>query len=126
MLTAHWQDSDFDTMPIYEYRCAECHKRSSFLVLSRSTESSLRCSHCQGLRLERLLSRFASPKSEEARMESLADDSALAGLDENDPGSMERLMKRMGNEMGAEAGDDLEAMDNADEGVGDRDGLDSL
>ena len=113
-------------MPIYEYRCAECHKRSSFLVLSRSTESSLRCSHCQSLRLERLLSRFASPKSEEARMESLADDSALASLDENDPGSMERLMKRMGNEMGAEAGDDLEAMDNADEGVGDRDGLDSL
>lgn len=112
-------------MPIYEYRCAECHKRSSFLVLSRSTESSLRCSHCQSLRLERLLSRFASPKSEEARMESLADDSALAGLDENDPGSMERLMKRMGNEMGAEAGDDLEAMDNFDEGVGDR-GLDSL
>ena len=55
-----------------------------------------------------------------------ADDSALAGLDENDPGSMERLMKRMGNEMGAEAGDDLEAMDNFDEGVGDRDGLDSL
>ena len=113
-------------MPIYEYRCAECHKRSSFLVLSRSTESSLRCSHCQSLRLERLLSRFASPKSEEARMESLADDSALAGLDENDPGSMERLMRRMGNEMGAEAGDDLEAMDNFDEGVGDRDGLDSL
>lgn len=113
-------------MPIYEYRCAECHKRSSFLVLSRSTESSLRCSHCQSLRLERLLSRFASPKSDEARMESLADDSALAGLDENDPGSMERLMKRMGNEMGAEAGDDLEAMDNFDEGVGDRDGLDSL
>jgi putative FmdB family regulatory protein len=113
-------------MPIYEYRCAECHKRSSFLVLSRSTESSLRCSHCQSLRLERLLSRFASPKSEEARMESLADDSALAGLDENDPGSMERLMKRMGNEMGAEAGDDLEAMDNFDEGVGDGNRLDSL
>lgn len=113
-------------MPIYEYRCAECHKQSSFLVLSPSTESSLRCSHCQSLRLERLLSRFASPKSDEARMESLADDSALAGLDENDPGSMERLMKRMGNEMGAEAGDDLEAMDNSDEGVGDGDGLDSL
>ena len=113
-------------MPIYEYRCAECHKQSSFLVLSPSTESSLRCSHCQSLRLERLLSRFASPKSEEARMESLADDSALAGRDENDPGSMERMMKRMGNEMGAEAGDDLEAMDNSDEGVGDGDGLDSL
>lgn len=113
-------------MPIYEYRCAECHKRSSFLVLSRSTESSLRCSHCQSLRLERLLSRFASPKSEEARMESLADDSALAGLDENDPGSMERMMKRMGDEMGEEVGNDLEAMENPDENVGDSDDFDSL
>lgn|SRR5512134_3304380 len=113
-------------MPIYEYRCAECQKRSSFLVLNRSTETSLCCSHCQSPRLERLLSRFASPKSDEARMESLADDSALAGLDENDPGNMERLMKRMGNEMGTEVGDDLEALENSDESVGNPDGFDSL
>jgi hypothetical protein len=32
----------------------------------------------------------------------------------------------MGNEMGAEAGDDLEAMDNSDESLGGEDGLDSL
>lgn len=113
-------------MPIYEYRCAECRKRSSFLVLNRSTDTSLCCSHCQSPRLERLMSRFASPKSEEARMESLADDSALAGLDENDPGSMERMMKRMGDEMGEEVGNDLEAMENPDESVGDPDGFGSL
>ena len=113
-------------MPIYEYRCAECQKRSSFLVLSRSTETSLRCSHCQSPRLERLLSRFASPKTDEARMESLADDSALAGLDENDPGSMERVMKRMGNEMGEEVGDDVEAIENSGESVDNPDGFDSL
>lgn len=113
-------------MPIYEYRCAECRKRSSFLVLNRSTDTSLCCSHCQSPRLERLMSRFASPKSEEARMESLADDSALAGLDENDPGSMERMMKRMGGEMGEEVGNDLEAMENPDESVGDPDGFGSL
>jgi putative FmdB family regulatory protein len=113
-------------MPIYEYRCVDCHKRSSFLVLSRSTETSLCCSHCQSTRLERLLSRFASPKSDEARMESLADDSALAGLDENDPGSMERFMKRMGNEMGEEVGDDMEAIDNPGESVGNAEDYDSL
>jgi hypothetical protein len=72
------------------------------------------------------MSRFASPKSEEARMESLADDSALAGLDENDPASMERMMKRMGDEMGEEVGNDLEAMENPDESVGNSDGFDSL
>ncbi len=59
-------------------------------------------------------------------MESLADDSALAGLDENDPGSMEHFMKRMGNEMGEEVGDDMEGMDNSGESIGNADGFDSL
>jgi putative FmdB family regulatory protein len=113
-------------MPIYEYRCVDCHKRSSFLVLSRSAETSLCCSHCQSIRLERILSRFASPKSDEKRMESFADDNALAGLDENDPGSMERFMKRMGNEMGEELGDDVEALNSPEESVGDPGGFDSL
>jgi len=39
---------------------------------------------------------------------------------------MERLMKRMGNEMGAEVGDDLEAMESSNESVGDPEGFDSL
>jgi hypothetical protein len=40
-------------------------------------------------------------------MQSLAEDDTLAGLDEQDPASMERLMKHMGNEMGEEFGDDM-------------------
>lgn len=94
-------------MPIYEYRCLDCTKRSSILLLSISPSASPLCTHCRSPRLERLLSRFASPKSDEARMESLADDDALAGLDEQDPASMERLMKRMGDEMGEDFGDDM-------------------
>ena len=63
------------------------------------------------------MSRFASPKSEEARLESLADPNALAGLDENDPKSMARLMKKMGDEMGEDIGDDMaEALESPDAG----------
>jgi hypothetical protein len=63
------------------------------------------------------MSRFASPKSEEARLEALADPSNLAGLDENDPQSMARFMKKMGTEMGEDLGDDLsEAMESGDPG----------
>jgi hypothetical protein len=73
------------------------------------------------------MSRFAAPKSEEARMQSLADDDALAGLDEQDPASVERLMKHMGNEMGDEFTDDIpQDIDNSDEssaGIGESDGL---
>ena len=87
-------------MPLYEYRCLDCKKRCTILELSVANPKPVVCTHCQSARLERLLSRFASPKSEEARLESLADPNALAGLDENDPESMERFMKKMGDEMG--------------------------
>ena len=114
-------------MPIYEYRCLDCTKRSSILLLSRSSAVQPLCTHCQSSRLERLLSRFASPKSDEARMESFADTDALAGLDEQDPASMERLMKRMGNEMGDEFGDEMaQSVDSSDEngsGLDESDGL---
>ena len=42
-------------------------------------------------------------------LESLADPSSFSGLDENDPGSVARWMKKMGREMGEEAGEDFEA-----------------
>jgi len=60
------------------------------------------------------MSRFATVKSEEARLESLADPSSVGDLDENDPASVARFMKRMGREMGDELGDDFdEAVDEA-------------
>jgi hypothetical protein len=80
----------------------------SALVLIRAREVDVRCTHCGSAEIERLWSRFSSPKSEEARMESLADPSALAGLDENDPQSVARFMKKMGREMGEDVGGDIE------------------
>src|SRR5690349_17735107 len=96
-------------MPIYEYRCRACGKRTSRLVLNMSNSSEQSCAHCHSSDLERLMSRFASPKSEEARLEALADPSQLSGIDENDPRSMARFMKKMGHEMGEDLGDDLDA-----------------
>lgn len=95
-------------MPIYEYRCQDCGKRSTHLILSISNPPPLVCTHCQSRNLERLLSKFAAPKSEEARLESLADSGDLADIDENDPKSMARFMKRMGEALGEDT-EDLEA-----------------
>lgn len=112
-------------MPIYEYRCLQCMKRNSILQLSHSVSSPPVCVHCGSSRLERLLSRFSSPKSEEARMESLAEDDTLAGIDEQDPGSMERLMKHMSNEMGEDFRDEMsQPVDSSDEGGSDTDNFD--
>jgi putative FmdB family regulatory protein len=95
-------------MPIYEYRCRSCRAKMTALVMSRDREHEVRCRRCDGADLERLWSRFATPKSEESRMEALADPSSLGGLDEDDPASMARWMKRMGREMGEDLGDDFE------------------
>jgi hypothetical protein len=62
------------------------------------------CRYCGSAKMQRLMSRFATPKSEEARMDALADPSNFAGLDENDPKSVARMMRKMGKEMGDEIG----------------------
>lgn len=113
-------------MPIYEYACQECHRTSSVLVLNPRNHSPVTCRHCGSMKLERLLSRFAAPKSEEARLESLADPANLGEIDESDPRSVARLMKKMGQEMGEDV-DDIEAMmDQSDDGAGVPEGTDGL
>lgn len=107
-------------MPIYEFRCRACRKKTTALVLSRQRVSEVRCEFCGSADLEKLWSRFAAPKSEEARLDSLADDSSLAGVDENDPASMARFMKKMSEASGEDLGEDFEtAMQEAAAGPGD-------
>ncbi|MBI4269267.1 MAG: zinc ribbon domain-containing protein [Candidatus Rokubacteria bacterium] len=101
-------------MPIYEYDCHGCRRRVSLLVLRPSTAPPPTCPRCGGTALARVMSRFATVKSEDARLESLADSSSLGDLDENDPGSVARFMKTMGREFGDDLGEDFEAaMDEA-------------
>jgi putative FmdB family regulatory protein len=95
-------------MPIYEFRCQDCGRKTTAIVLSRARVSEVRCSRCGSANLEKLFSRFATPKSEDARLESLADPSALGDLDESDPKSMARWMKKFGKEMGEDFGGDLD------------------
>ncbi len=95
-------------MPIYEFECRDCRRKTTALVLSRDRISEVRCKRCGSANLEKLVSRFATPKSEDARMDALADPSAMGDVDENDPKSMARWMKRMGREMGEDFGEDLD------------------
>ena len=80
-------------MPIYEYDCHDCRRRVSLLVLRPSTAPPPACPRCGGSALTRLMSRFSSPKSEEARLESMADDASMGDFDENDPATVARFMK---------------------------------
>ena len=95
-------------MPIFEFACATCRRRTTALVLARHRISEVRCRHCGGADLIKLVSRFATPKSEEARLESFADPGSLGDVDERDPRSVARWMKRMGREMGEDVGEEID------------------
>ena len=111
-------------MPIYEYECRGCNRRVSLLIRSLASAEAPRCPRCGSAELSRLMSRFATPKSEEARLEAAADPSQFGDLDENDPQAVARFVKRMGEATGEDLGDDLgEAMEEA---AGEDGGLDGF
>ena len=87
-------------MPIYEYQCQECGKISEFLLIRTDEKVMPRCKQCKSKRMSRVVSRVRVFRSEENRMESLADPSKWGGIDEKDPKSMAKWMKKMGKEMG--------------------------
>lgn len=90
-------------MPIYEYRCLDCGKRSSiFQRYEQYGKELIRCRHCGGENLRRLISRVRVVRSEEARLDSLSDSSAWDGIDDEDPRTMARMMRKMGDELGEE------------------------
>ena len=50
-------------MPIYEYRCQDCARVSSFFVRSIGSEVTAVCSHCGSGDMERRMSSFAMGKT---------------------------------------------------------------
>jgi putative FmdB family regulatory protein len=112
-------------MPIYEYRCGDCRRKVTVLTLRVSETVDPRCEHCGGRNLTRLMSRFATVRSEDSRLDDLADPSSLSGLDESDPKSMARWMRKMGKELGEDTGDDFDQMvDELEAGGDEEDGGD--
>jgi putative FmdB family regulatory protein len=111
-------------MPIYEYRCDDCRRKTTVLTLRVSASVDPTCDHCGGTKLRRLMSRFATPRSEDARLEGLADPSSMGDIDESDPKSMARWMRKMGKELGEDAaGEDFDQMvDEMEAGGLDEDG----
>jgi putative FmdB family regulatory protein len=97
-------------MPIFEYRCKVCGKISEFLLIKTDEVFAPQCKRCKSKNMTRVLSKVRVIRSEESRMESLADPSKWGDLDEKDPKSMAKMMKRLGKEFGEELGEDADQM----------------
>ena len=110
-------------MPRYDYRCQSCKKRSViFQTYAEYGQKMVKCPHCGSSELQRLIGRVRIARSEESRLDELSDPSDWGDVDENDPRSMARMMRKMGSELGEdmpgefdEVVDRLEAGEDPDE-----------
>ena len=89
-------------MPIYEYYCGDCRRRVSvfFRTFSAASSEEAHCPRCESINLRRLVSKVAVLKSEESRLDNMADPSFMAGLENEDPRALAGFMRKMSDEMG--------------------------
>ena len=88
-------------MPTYDFICNKCKQRfETFLTFAEYGKKTVTCAHCGSKNVRRRMTKVRIAKSEESRMDSMADDfSGFEGL-EDDPQAMGRMMRKMGKEMG--------------------------
>jgi putative FmdB family regulatory protein len=88
-------------MPLYEFRCQNCHNRVSLqLSYAEYGVKAVTCPVCGSTALKRLIGRVRMAKSEDRRLDDMSDPAFLGDVDEEDPKSLARAMKKMGQEMG--------------------------
>ena len=92
-------------MPLFEYACRDCDKRFTWMSGVVAAEKSPQCPRCQSVELRKLISRVTRGRSDDARMEAVAD--KLENQDFDDARGLRRFAREMGREMGAESGEDL-------------------
>jgi putative FmdB family regulatory protein len=91
-------------MPSYEYRCLNCRRRFEvFFTYAEYGTRPVACPHCKSENVQRRIGRVRMARSDENRLENLADPGQLEGL-EDDPRALGRMMRKMGSEVGEELG----------------------
>lgn len=93
-------------MPIYEYGCLDCRRRTSVFVRSLAATVDAACEHCGGSRLRRLMSKFAVHGAKV----NFDDPSSMGSFDESDPRAMARMARQMAEETGEDMGPEFQEM----------------
>jgi putative FmdB family regulatory protein len=88
-------------MPTYDFICNACQQRFDvFMTFSEYGSKPVHCAHCGSADVRRRMTKVRVAKSEDSRMESMAEGlSGIEGL-EDDPKALGRMMRKMGREMG--------------------------
>jgi putative FmdB family regulatory protein len=93
-------------MPIYEFRCSACRKRTSVFVRSVTSVATPACDHCGSSKTERIFSRVAVLRGDDALTDA---ESTLGDVDENDPRSVAKWVRKMSREMGEPLDGDMQS-----------------
>ncbi len=104
-------------MPTYEYRCQDCRQRFNLFITYEAFDSTVvRCEYCNSPNVTRKIGRIRIAKSDESRLESLADPAALDSL-EDDPQELGRMMRMMSRELEEDLGPEFdEVVDRLEKG----------
>jgi putative FmdB family regulatory protein len=95
-------------MPTYQYRCLNCNRRFEiFMTYSEYGTQPTSCPHCKSENIQRRIGRVRVARSEESRLETMADPGSLEGL-EDDPKALGRMMRQMSSEMGEDVGPEFD------------------
>lgn len=100
-------------MPVYEFRCLECHRKFQALIGMTAEADDTSCPYCRSARVSKLVSRFSRYRSEDERIDALAERLEAGGEPES-PTEMRRLMREMGKAMDEDVSDEMEELIEAD------------
>jgi putative FmdB family regulatory protein len=107
-------------VPVFEYRCQACGRKFSALIGMTAEPDDERCPHCGSDQTSKLVSRFARVRTEDDRIDEVAD--RLESMGEPDsPSQMREVMKEVGRAMDEDVSADIEEMFEADMAGGDDD-----
>lgn len=95
-------------LPIYSYHCNDCQHRFALrLSYEEYGKNKARCPHCNSQDVQRQIGRIRFARSEESRLDNLADPANLEGL-EDDPKALGRMMRQMSGELGEDLGPEFD------------------
>jgi putative FmdB family regulatory protein len=93
-------------VPIYEYRCPDCRKRTSVFVRRFNAPDTAACEHCGSKGASRVFSRVAVHRSGTGGE---FYEWGLGDVDESDPRSVAKWVRKMSREMGEPLDGDMQS-----------------
>lgn len=96
-------------MPLYDFVCNACRKPfETFISYSEYGRKAVTCAHCGSGDVRRRMTKVRIAKSEESRLDSMAEEFSSLEDIENDPKALARMMRKMGKETGEKLPDEFD------------------